>query len=197
METEFNIILTDVTKLLNEKTPKYLTYHTAEHTLYVLEKAVYIAEKEKVSKADLKLIKLAALYHDIGFIETHIDHEEVGYEIAKKQLKAYGYTKEDINKICGMIMATKIPQKPQNLLEQIVADADLEYLGTNHFETISELLFEELKHFDTNLTREQWTQIQIDFISNHSFHTKYCRTYKSFRKYNNLRKLKLKSYTKS
>lgn len=193
MKTKFNVILKDVTQLLNNKLPKHLTYHSTEHTLYVLEKAIYIAEKEKVSKTDLELIKIAALYHDIGFIQSHENHEKVGREIAKKQLKSYGYSNEDINSICGMIMATEIPQKPKTHLEAILADADLEYLATKHFEPVSELLYKELKYFNKDLTRAEWNQIQIDFISNHRYHTTYCKRYKSFRKWNNLKTLKMKS----
>jgi uncharacterized protein len=193
MKTDFNTILKDVIQLLNDSIPKYLTYHNTAHTLYVLEKAVHIAEKEKVSKTDLKLIKLAVLYHDIGFITSHIEHEKESCKIARKQLKDYGYSKEDIEIICGIIMATKIPQKPDNLLEQIVADADLEYLATKHFEPIGELLYKELKHFNSDLSKTQWLYIQIDFLSKHVYHTLYCRRYKSFRKLKNLKRLKMKS----
>ena len=130
MKTEFNTIFQEVVNYLDDNLPKFLTYHSTEHTLHVLEKAIYIANKEKVKDKDLELIKVAALYHDIGFTETHIDHEKKTCEIAEKQLKSYGYSNQDIKAICGMIMATKIPQNPQNLLEKIIADADLEYLAT-------------------------------------------------------------------
>ena len=92
MRTSFNVILKNVTELLNEKLPKYLTYHNTAHTIYVLKKAIDIAKKEHRSLPELELIKLAALYHDIGFTKTHIEHEKVGCEIAKKQLKDFGYS---------------------------------------------------------------------------------------------------------
>ena len=189
MSVSFEVILQEVTELLNNKLSPYLTYHKTAHTLYVLKKAVAIAEKEKVSEADLNLVKLAALYHDVGFTQSRIEHEMVGCEIARKQLNTYGYSELDIMIICGMIMATKIPQNPQTLLEQIVADADLEYLATKNFDTFGERLFQELKHFNEDLTRAQWDKLQIDFISKHSYHTDYCKRYKAFRKKRNLEKL--------
>lgn len=193
MKTPFHNILKEVTLLLNEKLPEYLTYHNTAHTLYVLDKAIHIAEKEGVNKKDLQLVKIAALYHDIGFIKSHTEHEEEGCKIASKQLKAYGYSKEDIDKVCGMIMATKIPQKPKTPLENIIADADLEYFGTNRFRPVSELLFKELRHYNPSLSEKEWNKIQIEFLEKHNYHTKYCNRYKDFRKQRNLGYLKDKT----
>ena len=186
MKVGFNIIFTDVVLFLKENLPEYLTYHNTEHTLYVLDKAIHIANKEKVKNKDLELLKVAALFHDIGFTKTHIEHEKEGCRIAKKQLKNYGYSNEDIKKVCGMIMATKIPQQPQNLLEQIIADADLEYLATSKFWIIGDSLFNELRYNNTVLTKPEWDNIQIDFIKKHKYHTSYCKQYKTFRKNKNL-----------
>lgn len=170
--------------------PNHLSYHSVEHTQLVMERSVYIAEKEGLSKKQILLLKTAALFHDFGFTEVYADHEERGCEIVKKQLPAHGYTKDDIDAICGMIMATKIPQTPKNIMEDIIADADLEYLGTNKFKDIGDTLFEELKHFNPKLSRAEWNQIQIKFMSNHSYHTSYCKRYREWRKAKNLRSLK-------
>jgi len=190
MAEKFDTIFNYVTALLAKELPKYLTYHNLNHTLYVIDKAEYIALKEKVPQKDVLLIKIAALYHDVGFIKTRDGHELESCRIARKQLRSFGYKAEDIEVICNTIMATKIPQRPTSHLGQILADADLEYLATNKFSPISELLYKELKHFNNDLTRSQWNQMQIHFISKHNYHTKYCQRYKSFRKDRNLQKLK-------
>ncbi|MEP3838311.1 MAG: HD domain-containing protein [Algibacter sp.] len=186
MKPSIAIIRKDVERFLNDNLPKYFTYHNTEHTLYVYEKAIYIAHKEKVSGKDLALLKIAALYHDIGFTKTHVEHEKVGCKMAQKQLRNYGYSKEDLHAICGMIMATKIPQSPKNLLEQILADADLEYLATSKYLKISTALYQELLHFNPNLSAADWHTIQLTFIKNHTYHTAYCKHYKTFRKNKNL-----------
>ena len=87
-------------------------------------------------------------------------------------------------------MATKIPQNPQNLLEEILADADLEYLSTQNFEPVSEMLFLELKYFNPAFTREDWRMVQIDFLSKHAYHTDFCKRYKENFKQQHLLKLK-------
>ncbi|MAB49153.1 MAG: HD family phosphohydrolase [Flavobacteriaceae bacterium] len=190
MKLSFSTIQNQVLKTLEDKLPNYLKYHSVEHTKYVLEKAIYIASKEQVSGHDLFLLKIAALYHDIGFTKSNIEHEAIGCDIVRNELPKYGISGEDVDIICGMIMATKIPQHPQTHLEKILADADLEYLGTKHFKTVSELLYKELKHYNPNLTRSEWNSIQINFMQNHQYHTKFCRRYKAFRKQKHLEELK-------
>lgn len=189
METIYRAIHRHVIDTLTNQLPAYLTYHSVSHTEYVLEKVIYIGKKEAVSKADLKLLKIAALYHDIAFINTHIDHEDRSCEMAHKDLRSFKFSEDEINIICGMIAATKIPQQPKTHLEAILADADLEYLGTKHFDHVSELLYKELKYYNKNLTRSEWKNFQIDFLTNHQYHTKFCKQYKTHRKEKNMQGL--------
>ena len=189
MPKDFNSIKQYVISLLEEQLPAYLHYHNIPHTLYVINIAEHIGEKERITKTEMNLLKIAALYHDVGFINKREGHEEESCKIARLQLQEFGYSKKAIEIICETIMATKIPQNPTNHLGEILADADLEYLATKRFEPVSQLLFKELKHFNPKLTNNEWNAIQIKFISNHNYHTRYCKHYKSFRKLNNLRTL--------
>lgn len=168
-----------------EKLPKHLTYHNLEHTDHVLNKAIFFAENSHVSQHDLELLKLAALFHDTGFIDNPKDHEEKGCKIAEGYL-AKAYSQQELDKIYGMIMATKIPQSPTNHLENILADADLEYLGTDQFERIGESLYQELKHFNPDFTRQAWDELQLVFMQKHHYHTEYCRLNREPKKQENL-----------
>ena len=87
----------------------------------------------------------------------------------------------------GMIMATRVPQKPQTKLEEILADADLEYLGTQNFKPVSDLLFKEKKHLNSNLSLKEWNAIQRDFLESHVYHTDYCRKHKEPKKVENMK----------
>ncbi len=102
----------------------------------------------------------------------------------------FGFSEEEIALVRGMIMATRIPQQPETKLEKILADADLEYLGTSKFDFFSEKLFQELKHFQPLLDIRQWNDIQIKFVSNHFYHTGFCRKYREKAKNKNLEKIK-------
>lgn len=172
-----------------EKLPSHLSYHNLNHTAYVLEKAVFLAEQSEVNSSDLELLKLAALFHDTGFIDNPKDHEEKGCKIAESYL-AKEFSEDQLSKIYGMIMATKIPQSPTTLLEKIIADADLEYLGTDLFEQIGESLFEELKHFNPNFTEQAWDELQLVFMQKHHYHTEYCQQNREPKKQENLQKVK-------
>jgi uncharacterized protein len=111
---------------------------------------------------------------------------------AKIYLPDYGFNTDEINAICGMIMATKIPQTPYNRLEEIIADADLEYLGTNEAETQANLLFQELRNLNPGLHEEHWNQTQLLFLEQHHFFTSYCKTQKEPAKLEYLNSLKRK-----
>lgn len=167
------------------KLPQHLTYHNLGHTAYVLDQVIFLAKESNVSEKDLLLLKLAALFHDTGFIDNPKNHEEKGCKIAESYLRD-SYSEEELDIIYGMIMATKIPQSPKTPLEDILADADLEYLGTDLFEKIGETLFEELKHFNPDFTEQAWDELQLVFMQKHHFHTDYCRKYREPKKQENL-----------
>ena len=179
----------DVFQILNTQLPPYLTYHTAQHTAYVLERAEFIAQKENITGHDLLLVKIAALFHDIGFIHQNIQHEEKSCEICIEKLTQHQLDPFDIDKVCGMIMATKIPQQPQSHLENIVADADLEYLGTELFYPMSQNLFIEFRHYDPDLTLERFNEIQVNFMLKHTYHTPYCINFREETKQMHLKAL--------
>lgn len=158
-------------RLESELSPD-LTYHGIHHTLDVLEAAIRIAESEQISAEDLLLVKTAALFHDAGFVKNHHkEHEEESCQLVKACLPKYGYSSETIATICGMIRATKIPQSPQNKLEQILCDADLDYLGRSDFYTISNSLFEELRNYNQLSDVKVWNKLQVSFIGAHSYFT--------------------------
>ncbi len=176
-----SIVFQDILQQL----PAHLSYHNEFHTAHVIDKAIFLAQESNVSGQDLHLLKLAALFHDTGFIKKPEEHEQRSCKIARSYLEK-DYSEGDLQKIFGMIMATKIPQSPTNSLEYILADADLEYLGTDLFEEIGATLFTELKHFNPNLTERAWDEIQHGFMQKHHYHTEYCKKYREPKKQENL-----------
>lgn len=137
----------------------------------VIKQARAIALSEGVKPGqDLNLLLIAAAYHDCGFLYTYKNHEEKGCEIARNDLASY-FPQSDLEKICGMIMATKIPQSPHTLLEQILCDADLDYLGRPDFEPISRNLYQEFLDFSILCKEDPWDDIQIRFFEQHRYFT--------------------------
>ncbi len=156
---------------LKAELPQHLSYHSVGHVNDVVQATGQIAGKEGVSGEDLTLLLTAALFHDSGFLFGAAVHEKKSCEIVKEYLPDLEYTEEQIEKICGMIMATRIPQTPHNLLEEILADADLDYLGRDDFFTIGNRLYDELAMYGIVNDREDWNRLQIRFLENHHYFT--------------------------
>ena len=148
-----------------------LYYRGVHHTHDVLNTIEELCYLEKVTPYEELLLKTAALFHDSGFIINNKEHERLSCQIARENLPGYGYTSAEIGRICGMIMATRIPQSPQNYLETLLCDADLDYLGRDDFYDIGSTLFEELKAYDVLQSKEAWNRVQVNFLEKHSFFT--------------------------
>ncbi len=149
-----------------------LSYHGLHHTLDVLYTTEELCYFEKVPPYEAMLLKTAALFHDSGFTISNKEHETLGCQVAQRYLPLYDYTELEIERICGMIMATRIPQSPRNFLEKILCDADLDYLGRDDFYAIGATLFEELRRYNVLSTEEAWNNLQVNFLEKHTFFTR-------------------------
>jgi hypothetical protein len=182
--------------LLTEKLSPLLYYHNLSHTLDVVSAAERIANEEGIINADeIALIKTAALFHDSGFVNVYEKHEEEGCSIAKKQLPRFGYNDGQISRICDMIMATKVPHHPKTHYDYIICDADLDYLGRDDFEPVSQRLYQELSARGTVKSENEWNVMQVQFLSWHRYWTKSSSAKRDTKKEEQL--IRLKQLTES
>ena len=152
-----------------------LHYHTIWHTSDVLMQVERIAQSEGiVNERDLLLLKIAALYHDTGFLKTYMNHEEVGCQIFMEDAEqmAYELTINEKERVCQLIMVTKTPQEPQNIFEKIICDADLDYLGRDDFWLIGKKLYSELFGYGMIHDEHDWNMLQLSFLGKHQYWTK-------------------------
>ncbi|MFM7217834.1 MAG: ATP-binding protein, partial [Bacteroidota bacterium] len=170
--------------------PDHLHYHGVHHTLDVLEAVERIAKAEGITGSDVELLKVAALYHDSGFLKNAHNHEATGCGFAKAELPELGFTKEEVQKICSMIMATKYPQRPKNHLEQILCDADLDYLGRSDFFEIGRTLYQELLETGRLTSEKEWNRLQVNFLSSHRYFTETAKSTRNAAKSAHLEKVK-------
>ncbi|SEL91714.1 hypothetical protein SAMN05661044_03726 [Olivibacter domesticus] len=179
-------------QLKHDLSPAF-TYHQVDHTQDVIRAVRDIGLGEGISGNESIILSTAALFHDTGFLIAAENHEMHSCEIARKHLPHYSYTEGDIDQVCSLIMATKVPQKPKNRLEEIICDADLDYVGREDFFEISEKLYEEMVALGSVSSREHYMQLQLDFIRNHHYFTKTARTARNKIKEENLTKIKTNS----
>lgn len=179
-----------VLRQLEEALPASLTYHNAAHTADVLEQAEAIARQEGVSdENETMLLKVAALFHDNGFLQAYQGHEEKSCGLMRQQMQQI-FDEAALEKICGLIMATKIPQTPRTHLEEIICDADLDYLGRNDFEPISDALRLEFLAYKIVKDNREWEEKQIRFFEQHHYFTAASNTNRNTIKQQMLAKLK-------
>jgi uncharacterized protein len=156
---------------LKHELPVARTYHSFDHTLDVYASAIGIAEQEGVTGEDLVLLKIAALYHDAGFLVQDNDHEEAGCRIVRNELPGFGFDAGQVERICEMVRSTRIPQSPSDLLSRILCDADLDYLGREDFDKIGGALFTEMRAYGVLRTEHEWNRLQVHFLEQHRYFT--------------------------
>ena len=187
---DFKSIYEIIIHKLENELPIHLSYHNVQHTIYVIEKTIELSKLEGLDEEKMKLLKLAALFHDSGFLVNNVEHEIISCEIAKNTLEKHGYSTSEISEICEMIMATKIPQSPKTLSAKILCDADLYYLGSDNYLMFAEELFQENKALGIIKNRSEWKNRQLNFLENHRYLTNSANTLLNNSKMLNLEQLK-------
>ncbi len=188
------IQFTDIQEIILDKLekelPAYLYYHNVKHTVDVVTEVELIGWAEGVSDEEILLLKTAALFHDLGHVVNYDDHEYHGAVFARKILPEYGYSGGQINRICDIIMATKLPPNPKALLQKIICDADLDYLGRSDMIPVSNTLYRELKEQNKINCLNEWNKMQLKFISGHQYFTRTARKLREVNKQKQIERIK-------
>ncbi|MFY0674142.1 MAG: phosphohydrolase [Bacteroidia bacterium] len=188
---DFEGLKKHVFALLEEQLPENLRYHGLHHTHDVLDSVERYIQEEGISNTkDQILLRTGAVMHDSGFIVAYQNHEENGVKLAKEILPKFGYSASDIDVISGLIMATKVPQSPQNHLEEVLCDCDLDYLGRDDFEEISETLYHEWKDRGMVTDLIDYDTKQVRFLEAHSYFTNFAKTNRAIKKAQQIENLK-------
>ncbi len=180
-----DLILTKLEKGLNKR----LYYHNVKHTIDVVNQVEVIGKGEGVSDEELIILKTAALFHDLGHTISFIDHEEQGIIFAKDILPNFNYSTEQIEMVSELIYATKFPPEPKNRLQEIICDADLDYLGRTDFLPTSNNLYLEMFEHGKIKNRKEWNDIQISFLRSHQYYTDTARRTREVNKQEQLKKI--------
>ncbi len=172
-----------------EQIDKKLSFHNWMHTKTFFDCVCYIGTFENIDTDSLKLLKIAALYHDRGNEIKRESHEDESIRIACEELPGYRVSKNSIDVIARFIGATKTPTDPQDIPEMVMCDSDMEMLGRDYFPYVSELLRIEL-----NVPKNEWIEDQIEFLENHTYYTETAKKLFDEQKRKNLDMLKSGEY---
>ncbi|HVW60788.1 MAG TPA: Pycsar system effector family protein [Puia sp.] len=193
---DYNIILDQaeqyVRNFFSSHIDVRIVYHDRTHTEQVVEAARMIAQHYQVDERDFFIVNVAAWFHDTGYFKGGgPGHEQRGAEMAAAFLTGTGVDASVIQSVKGCILATQIPQKPTNLLENIGCDADLFHLGTDKFSERNKLMRKEAEAFKgKKIDKDEWRRSTIRLLETHRYHTDYCRLLLNEMKQQNLNKLR-------
>ncbi len=179
-----------IMKVLEKGLSDMLHYHSIEHTKDVVRAVERLALMEGVTDEGLFLLKSAATYHDAGFVEQYEKNEPIGARLAEEILPKYGYSEQHIETIKELIYVTQIPHKPKNKLEEIMCDADLDYLGRDDFHEIADRLRRELREHGKLDSDRKWDEIQVDFLIAHRYFTETALRTRNNKKLKNIEEVK-------
>jgi uncharacterized protein len=178
-----------LTRLERDLSPN-LFYHSLQHTRDdVLPATERLAALEGLEGESLLLLRTAALFHDLGFVERYADNEVVAARLATEVLPQWGYTPKQVQAIDGMIMATRLPQAPRTPLEEILADADLDVLGRKDFFDRNQALRAEMAAHSRPVSDHDWYDQQLRFLQGHHYFTASARRLRDAQKGRNLERL--------
>lgn len=168
-------------------------YHTLEHTQSVVTAATQIANHYQLDDNDFFIVRTAAWFHDVGYFIDPKQHEEKGAELAGEFLKEHGVDEATINAVKQCVLATKMPQQPVGLLQQIVCDADLFHFGTDEFIGRNKLMRKEAEAcMGKEISKDDWRNSTIKLMEEHHFHTDYAQLLLNDKQQQNIDELKKK-----
>ncbi|RLJ23496.1 putative metal-dependent HD superfamily phosphohydrolase [Chryseobacterium sp. 7] len=180
--------------LFKDKLSSVYFYHNFIHTAYTVNKAEEIMKNTPVSEEDQEKVLVALWFHDTGYIECALNHEERSVEVMKAFLHQENYPENYIADVEKLILATKIQYEPQNLLEKIVKDADFSHFAGHDYSDISDALRKEWELTNVRcFSNEEWNAGNLDMLKNkHTFYTDYAKENWEPLKKKNIKKIEKK-----
>jgi uncharacterized protein len=129
MRETLQSLIEELDRVVKEKmSPLEGTAHSYEHVDRVVKIALLLARKEK---ADIELVQIAAILHDVGRCAGQ-PHNETGARLASEILKNLHYPPQKTKKIARIVLLHNVDSKDKlsSLEEKIVWDADkIDLLG--------------------------------------------------------------------
>lgn len=170
------IIEKDITNLFEEHLPYWALYHNLNHTIETVEGCKEIGMGSDLNEDDLNTLVIAAWFHDVGYLESDKNHEELSAKRAREYLVAKKINEDSIKSVTDLILSTKLKNKPNNLLEQIICDADLISLGQKQYFELNEKLKQEIELRENNQIKNiSWLKRSLKFLKSHQFNSNYAK----------------------
>lgn len=161
-----------VISYLNNNLDASFVYHNLAHTQRVVGKINELLEENPLSETEKQQLLIAAWFHDTGFTKTVEGHEKESVKIATQFLKSHNVFEENIKTISAIILATEMSHQPTNKLEGYIRDADCAHVSSKSYNDYTALLRKEWElTLGKKVSKPEWIQENINFLTNHTFNT--------------------------
>ena len=166
-------------------------YHSYNHAIEVMERCIYLWEKEWLEKEEIEMVAIAWLFHDTGFIIQYDNNEPIWAKIAQNYLRTILYDRDKIKNIERLILATDPEYKiPVDIYEKIIKDADMDNLGRkDFFEKTNNLKREREIIKNIKIRDPEWRHASIDILREYKFKTFTQKMERDFTKWKNLEEM--------
>ncbi len=199
MATPYGEILAQTEQYLTDFFQKKISaeyvFHDFNHTQGVLEAVLEIGSGNNLEDRELHLLQIAAWFHDSGYDQGAEGHEERSCRYAVSFLSKFDLPDQDLDLITRCIMATRLPFKPKDLLEEIMCDADLSHLGKqSYWDRTGRLRQELLLTRGKMMTEQDWVEFELDFMNNHRYFTTVAEELYNPRKLKHIKQLRKQEF---
>ena len=149
-----------------------LVFHNLAHTKCLARSAQMIGGLSQLSDEEMTILMASAWFRNIGFTDKTEVPLEAGARIARSFFVKQGLPENLIAGITGLILFDPLHNEPQNLLEQIIADAETGYFGKRSFLKKNELLRKETEVITKRMIgKDAWFKRTISTLEQHRYHT--------------------------
>ncbi len=166
-------------------------YHSYNHAIEVMERAVYLWKKEWLNNEDLEILALAWLFHDTWFVIQYDNNEPIWAKIAANYLKSLLYPNKKIEIIKRLILATDSDYKnPTDIYEKIIKDADMDNLWRDDFINKANSLKKEIEIIkQIKIIDPDWNHWLVDLLKEHQYKSFTQKIERDKKKNENLQKM--------
>lgn len=141
-------------------------YHNIEHVDSLIEEIEYL----DIPDTDKELLRIAAIFHDIGHRNGPENHEQRSATVARNFLESEDINEEIIDTITQMILDTKLFKEPESRLGAILSDVDTHSFAYN-WDQFKKTSLNVKQEEDPTATRTEWWNSAYNLLNEHEYHS--------------------------
>ncbi len=133
---------------------KNLIFHTAEYSRHLYEYSGLLAKASDLDQEESLFVRTSALLLNVGFTRVYDNQENKSAEFAREILPEFNYS-----------------EKQKNMLEMVLYDIKMEFIGRADFIRLYKLLFLEQNQYQKSLDIKEFKRKQLLIIQDYQFYT--------------------------